>query len=130
MNLDEMKEQIEADQREQKNDSAQHLVIFMQFLRLQAGHTIAGVEFLPLRDPEGKVSAQLAGAEKALMKILSGYIDRHGKPFDNCVVATIPGRGWDLARADAPTVMWAASLLFTVQLGAVWMASAAASATL
>jgi hypothetical protein len=43
---------------------------------------------------------------------LSGYADRHGEPLTNCVVATIPGRGWDLEKEDFPTITWAASLLF------------------
>lgn len=89
-----------------------HLVIFLPFLRLGAGHTVAGVEFLPLRDANGKTPAVLEAAVAPLDRILSGYIDRHGEPCDNCVVATVPGRSWDLSRDDFPTVTWAASLLF------------------
>src|SRR4051794_24938263 len=109
MKLEEMKEQIAADA---KAKSGPHSVIFLPFLRLKQGHAVAGVEFLSLRDAEGKVPEQLATVEKPLMKILSGYIDRHGKPFTNCVVATIPGKGWDLDRNDFPAVKWATSLLF------------------
>jgi hypothetical protein len=54
----------------------------------------------------------LATTEAALSRILSGYLDGDGQVFDNCVVATVAGRGWDLTRADGPAVMWAASLLF------------------
>jgi hypothetical protein len=109
MNLEEMKEQIA---QKAKAKLEQHLVIFMPFLRLKRGYTVAGVEFLPLHDEDGKVSERLETAEAPLLRILSGYIDRHGKPFDNCVVATIPGRGWDLTTDDLPTVFWATSLLF------------------
>jgi hypothetical protein len=111
MKLDDLKQQGEAD-KIKPPERPQHLVIFMPFLRMKEGHTIGGIEFLPLRDAEGAVTAPLASAEKPLSIILSGYVDRHGKPLDNCVVATIPGRGWDLDRADGPAVMWAASLLF------------------
>ena len=52
------------------------------------------------------------GAVKPLSKILSSYRDRKGKPLMNCVVATVPGRGWSLAEDDLETVRWAASLLF------------------
>jgi hypothetical protein len=91
---------------------AGHLVLFLPYLRLKTGHSIAGVDFLPLRDADEKVPALLATVEKPLLKILSSHIDRHGESFGNCVVATIPGKGWDLTRADGPTVMWAAQLLF------------------
>lgn len=95
-----------------RTERAQHLVLFLPFLRLKATCTIAGVEFVPLRDRDGKVPAVLESARGAVEKILSGYIDRHGDPLDNCVVATIPGRGWDLDRADFSVVTWATSLLF------------------
>lgn len=111
MNLEELKEQMKLESQEAA-EPVHHLVIFLPFLRMKHSHSVAGLEFLPLRDADGKVSAPLSTAEKAVSTILSGYIDRHGEPFDNCVVATIPGRGWDLTRADGPTVMWAASLLF------------------
>jgi hypothetical protein len=90
----------------------EHLVLYLPFLRLETSHTLAGVEFVPLRDGDDKVPVQLSAAKKAAMRILAGYMDRHGNVFDNCVVATIPGRGWDLALTDGPTVMWAAQLLF------------------
>ena len=89
-----------------------HFIIFLPFLRLKAGHSVAGVDFFPLRDGDGKVPEPLESAVAPLDKILSGYLDRHGKPFTNCVVATIPERGWDLTGADMPAVSWAASLLF------------------
>jgi hypothetical protein len=93
-------------------DSAQHAVVFLPFLRLNKGHSVAGVDFLPLRDGDGKVPEALGTVVEPLTKILSGYIDRQGKPFTNCVVATLPGKGWDLEKQDFPTVTWAASLLF------------------
>ena len=90
----------------------QHVVIFLPFLRLKAACAVAGVEFVPLRDADDRVADILKTAEKPIDKILSGYIDRNGEPLRNCVVATIPGRGWDLDSADFPTVTWATSLLF------------------
>ena len=62
--------------------SQNHSVIFLPFLQLKHGHKIAGVEFLPFRDPDGKVPESLQPAEAPLKKILSGYVHRHGKlPF-------------------------------------------------
>jgi hypothetical protein len=87
-------------------------IIFMPFVRLKGGQAVAGVEFLPLRDGDGKVPAALESAVAALDRILSGYVDRHGKAFTNCVVATLPGKGWNLTKDDFGTVEWAASLLF------------------
>ena len=89
-----------------------HFVIVLPFLRMRTGHTVAGVEFLPLRDGDGNVPAALETAVAPLERILSGYVDRQGTAFTNCVVATIPGKGWDLSRDDGPAVMWRASLLF------------------
>ena len=89
-----------------------HFVIVLPFLRMRTGQTVAGVEFLPLRDGDGNVPAALETAVAPLERILSGYVDRHGTPCTNCVVATIPGKGWDLSRDDGPAVMWGASLLF------------------
>ena len=92
--------------------SSGHFVIVLPFLRMRTVHTVAGVEFLPLRDGDGNVPAALETAVAPLERILSGYADRQGTPFTNCVVATIPGKGWDLSRDDSPAVMWGASLLF------------------
>jgi len=92
--------------------AASHSVVFLPFLRLEKGYTVAGVEFLPLRDPVGGVPAVLQDALEPLDRILSGYVDRHNEPFTNCVVATIPGKGWNLADRDFTKVEWAASLLF------------------
>ena len=89
-----------------------HLVIFLPFLRMDSSHAVAGVEFLPLRDANDTTPAILEAAVRPLEKILSGYIGRHGEPCRNCVVATVPGRGWDLSPDDFPAVTWAASLLF------------------
>lgn len=94
------------------SNGPEHVVIFLPFLRIKSGECVAGVEFLPLRDADGNTPEPLATAREPLTTILSGYIDRHGKPFDNCVVATIPGRGWDLTPDDLDTVHWAATLLF------------------
>lgn len=90
----------------------EHLITFLPFLRMKTGHRVAGVEFVPLREADGKIPPVLESAVAPLEKILAGYVDRHGKPFSNCVVATIAGRGWDLSKDDFPTVTWAASLLF------------------
>ncbi|HKW00002.1 MAG TPA: hypothetical protein VJN96_09255 [Vicinamibacterales bacterium] len=92
--------------------SQPHFVIFLPFLRLNSACSVAGVEFVPLRDGDDNVPSTLSAAVAPLEKILSGYTDRHAEPFTNCVVATIPGRGWDLTIADGPAVNWAASLLF------------------
>lgn len=94
------------------SSSDTHGAIFLPFLRMKSGHHVAGVDFLPLRDGSHKVPAVLASARAPLDIILSGYIDRHGKPFDNCVVATLPSRGWDLSRDEFSTAKWAASVLF------------------
>jgi len=92
--------------------NGQHSVIFLPHLRLTRSYVVAGVEFVPLRDGNETVSASLRPAAEALEIILSGYVGREGRPLRDCVVATIPGRGWDLARADFDNVRWAASLLF------------------
>jgi hypothetical protein len=89
-----------------------HVVAFLPHLRLKRGHAISGVEFLPLRDAAGAIPAPLETGAAALEKILSSYVDRRGESLTNCVVATIPGRGWDLSRDDFDAVRWAASLLF------------------
>jgi hypothetical protein len=95
-----------------QRSTEQHFIIFLPFLRLGAECPITGVDFLPLRDAQGHVPPALASAEAPLKKILSSYIDKRGKPLDNCVVATVPGRGWDLSPDDMPLVMRAASFLF------------------
>jgi hypothetical protein len=91
---------------------AERHFIFLPFLRLKSAHTIAGIEFVPLRDADKKTPHVLESAVAPLERILSGYIDRHGKPFTNCVVVTIPGRGWDLTVDDLAAANWAATLLF------------------
>jgi hypothetical protein len=98
----------------EEGDSAvpSHLVFFLPFLRLKQAYTVAGVEFVPLRTADGRVSESLQSGVAAIERILSGYLDKHGKRFKNCVVATIPGRGWDLQGDDFDTVRWSASLLF------------------
>ena len=91
---------------------APHTVVFLPFLRIEKGYSVAGVEFLPLRDPAGRVPLVLQSAVEPLDRILSGYVDRHNDRFTNCVVATIPGKRWDLADSEFAKVEWAASLLF------------------
>jgi len=93
MKLEELEEAM-------RTERDHHLVLFLPFVRLKTSCTVAGIEFVPLRDADGKVPSILETALGPLKKILSGYIDRHGKPLDNCVVATIPGRGWNLERDD------------------------------
>jgi hypothetical protein len=93
------------------NPDDHHLIFFLPFLRLSQGYRMAGVEFVPLRHAKDEVPAALKSAAAPMEKILSGYVDRHGKQFSNCVVATIDGR-WDLRREEFPIVKWAASLLF------------------
>jgi hypothetical protein len=101
------------DRRSEESDAnTAHNVAFLPFLRLKRRYTIAGVEFLPLRDEAGAVPQPLQSGVKAIETILSGYVDRHGKPLTNCVVATLPEKRWDIAREDFATVRWAASLLF------------------
>ena len=90
----------------------QHMIFFLPYLRIKTSHSIAGVHFSPFRDPDGRVPPHLESAARALSRILSSYIDRRGTPHDNCVVATIPGRGWDLNRTDGPEILRSASLLF------------------
>ena len=98
--------------QEEGTSAIRHFVFFLPYLRLETHQSIAGIDFLPFRDPDGRVTPPLEGAEDALSRILTSYIDRHGNPYDNCVVATIPGRGWDLNVTDGPTINWSASLLF------------------
>jgi hypothetical protein len=89
-----------------------HLVIFLPWLRLKKSHRIAGVEFWPFRDDDGKASRVFRGAVRSLARILSSYRDRKGKQSKNCVIATIPDRGWSLDEDDLETVRWATSVLF------------------
>lgn len=88
-----------------------HNIIFLPFLRLGRGYHVAGIDFLPLQDAEGATPDALKSASPAVTKILSGYFDRQGTSFSNCVVATIGGR-WDVTRDDWPAIRWASSLLF------------------
>jgi len=97
-------------------DTTTSLFAFLPWLRLKKPHIIAGVEFVPMRDDAGVTAPVLVGSIDPLTKVLSGYIDRKGEPIDNCVVATIPGRGWNLRDDDFETVEWASSLLFLATL--------------
>ncbi len=87
-------------------------IAFLPWLRLKTTYRIAGVEFVPLRDASNVTSTILVDARDSLNAILSSYIDRKGQSIDNCVVATIPGRGWNLLDSDFPDVEWATALLF------------------
>lgn len=91
---------------------ADHFVVLLPYLRLKRTYQIVGVEFVPLRDPNGQVPSVLQSGVGQITKILSSYVDREGVPLVDCVVATIPGRGWDLVPDDFDQVRWAASLLF------------------
>lgn len=86
-------------------------IAFLPWLRIKEPCRIAKVEFLPWRQ-DGVVMPTLADCSDFLTTILSGYRDHKGKPIANCVVVTIPGRGWNLADSDFESVRWAASLLF------------------
>jgi len=97
-----------------------HLVAFLPWLRLKNEQTIAGIQFVSLRDGEGVLHRLLTDAGAALESIVSSYVDLKGDPVPTCTVATVPGCGWDLAGDDVETVQWAATLLF---LGA-WAANA------
>jgi len=90
---------------------------FLPWLRLKTTCHIAGVEFVPLRDASDATPPILTDAVEPLTTILSSYIDRKGQPINNCVVATIAGRGWDLADSDFVDVEWAAALLFLASWG-------------
>ena len=92
--------------------AAQRGVIFLPFLQMKRGYRVAGVEFLPLRDDDGKIPPVLESAVAPVEKILSGYVNRKGHPLTNCVVATKPGKGWNLTPDDFADVVWASSLLF------------------
>jgi hypothetical protein len=103
---------MKLEEMEQVAKREEHIILFLPYLRLKKGHRVAGVEFVPLRDESGTVWPRLESAAAPLDKILSGHIDRHGKSLHNCVVATVPGKGWDIEKSDFPSVRWAASLLF------------------
>ena len=91
-------------------------IAFLPWLRLKTTYCIAGVEFVPLRDVSSTTPPILTDAINPLTAILSGYIDRKGQPINNCVVATISDRGWNLADAGFVDVEWAAALLFLASL--------------
>jgi hypothetical protein len=100
-------------------DDGQHIVLFLPYVRLNRTYTVAGVNFVPLLTAEGQAVQGLESLIAPLQKILSGHIDRHGKTLQDCIVATIPAKGWDLDGDEFPTVRWAASLLFM----AAWAAN-------
>ena len=102
-----------------------HFVIFLPFLRMRTGHTVAGVEFLPLRDGDGKAPAALETAVAPLERIQSGYVDWQGNPFTNCVVANRAGPActcvWPRRPAPLPRVPRSLVDLYS----GVWMRSPA-----
>ena len=73
-----------------------HFVVLLPYLRLKRTYAIVGVEFVPLRDTNGEVPTVLQTGLKQIETILSSYVDREGNPLTECVVATVPERGWDL----------------------------------
>jgi len=87
-------------------------IAFMPWLRLRRSFEVAGVTFVPWRTESVTISPEIADAEDTLKTILRGYLDRRGKPIDNCVLATLPDRGWNLADSDFEAVRSAAALLF------------------
>ncbi len=97
-------------------DTGSRQVAFMPWLRLNRAYRIAGVDFVSWRTATGAVPPELSGTEEPVGRILKGYIDREGQAIDNCVVATIPGHGWNLTDSDFDVVRSAAELLFL----AVW----------
>jgi hypothetical protein len=79
---------------------------------------VAGVDFVPYRDQNGEVNEVFRDAESSLTKIFSSYIDRDNEPVERPVIATIPGRGWNLRDEDFEAVSWATRLLPLVCLTA------------
>ena len=55
----------------------EHIVLFLPYLRLKKNYSVAGVDFVPLRTAEGKVTPGLESATGPLDKILSGYCAFH-----------------------------------------------------
>lgn len=100
-------------------DNGQHIVLFLPYVRLKKAYAVAGVNFVPLRTAEGRATQGMESLIAPLQKILSGHIDRHGNVLQDCIVATIPEKGWDLVPDDFPVARWAASLLFM----AAWSAN-------
>lgn len=108
MNLDDLR----ASESEKALPNVSGQVAFIPWLRLKLPVHIAGVDFVPYRDADGNVSPVFRDAESSLSMIFSSYIDRDNDAIDNLVVATLPGRGWNVADGDFETVAWAARLLF------------------
>lgn len=67
---------------------------------------------MPFKDRDDAVSAVFADSEAQIAKILSSYVDLEGRPIRNCIIATIPSKGGNLALGDWEAVDWAISLLF------------------
>src|SRR5688572_19607696 len=89
-----------------------HIVAFLPFLEIDGPHNVAGVAFVPLRKKDGAPNPLLGDGTPAVAKILSSYRTRDNAPIENCSIATVADRGWDLVEADLGHVRWAASLLF------------------
>ena len=63
---------------QKKAEDSRHFVIFLPFLRMRTGLTVAGVEFLPLRDDDDNVPAALETAVAPLERIPFGFRPRLG----------------------------------------------------
>jgi hypothetical protein len=85
---------------------------FMPWLRLALRQTVGSVSFVPLVDGEGKESSELLGVLAPIRTILSGYVDRAGKPINNCVVVVTDDVGWNLQDSDFERVHRATAILF------------------
>jgi hypothetical protein len=107
MNLDELNDQMK------KPAAVAGQVGFLPWLQLKTRVQIAGIDFVPYTTHEGDdVSAVFKDAATSLTMIFSSYVDRDGKPVKSPVIATMLGKGWNLADEDVDTVAWAARLLF------------------
>jgi len=87
-------------------------VAFMPWLRLRQSYQVAGVTFMPWRTELGTISPEIADAAEAFSVIFGSYVDLNGNPIDNCVLATLPERGWHLVDSDFEVIRSAAALLF------------------
>src|SRR5512147_2018928 len=88
-------------------------IAFLPWLRLARRVAVKGVDFVPLRGPDGAVSEPLRDLSGSLETILSSYVDLEGHAMSDCVVACMADRTptWNLTDADYDVVRSAASLL-------------------
>jgi hypothetical protein len=113
MNSDELREYIE-----EKLEPVAGQVAFLPWLQMRVPVHVAGVDFVPYRDQNGEVNEVHRDAESSLTMIFSSYVDRNNEPVECPVIATIPGRGWNVRDEDFEAVSWAARLLFLACLAA------------